>query len=453
MKTTPEYIIEKLCSNNFETYIVGGAVRDLLLGIDPKDEDIVTSAAPSEIINLFKNKHSIKTVGKLFNVILIDNIEVATFRTDQYSGLSDKKVKVEIANTIEEDLARRDLTINSQALCHYTGDIIDPYHGQKDLKNRVIRFVGCPEKRIFEDPNRIVRACRILALINGKFHINTKKALINFAHLIPEFISPERINIEIIKAMSNQKASLFFDALHQIGALEYIFESLDNCYAYESHGPHHSESIIQHCYMCGDKLSTKKPLLKLAGYLHDVGKPSACTWNPKTKDLKFKAHSHLGAECVKKELTNLKFSTKEIEYITSLVDLHMRSFKTPKAIRRTLKSLSDYNIKWKDLYQLRIADRLSNLKKNKSGLKEKVKEQILKIRFEINRKTPCKFEDLNIDGNDIMRITGLRPCRQIGIIKEYLLNLTVDEPDLNSKDMLEKITYQYFLKREVENWQ
>lgn len=458
INTKSEYIINKLCFNNFETYIVGGAVRDFLLGINPKDEDIVTSASSSEIISLFKDKHKIKTVGRLFNIILIDDIEVATFRTDKYFGLSDKNVKIKITNSIKEDLSRRDLTINSQAFCQYTGDIIDPYHGQKDLKNRIIRFVGNPEKRIFEDPNRIIRACRFLALINGKFHKDTKKALINFAHLIPDFISPERINIEIMKTMASiQKSSLFFDALSQIGALEYIFESLDNCYAYESHGPHHGETIIEHCYMCGDKLSIKKPLLKLAGYLHDVGKPSACVWNPKTKDLKFKAHSHLGADCVKKELINLKFSNKEILYITSLIDLHMRSFKTPKAIRRTLKVLNDYNIKWKDLYQLRIADRLSNLKKDKYELKNTIKEQILKIRFEINRKAPCKFEDLNINGNDIMRITKLKPCEEVGIIKNYLLNLTIDNPNLNSKEKLEDLTYKYFyefkfcsLKKNIE---
>ncbi len=442
MKITVEYIIKKLCSNNFKTYIVGGAVRDFLLGTEPKDIDIATSAHPSKIVELFKD-YKIKIIGKSFNVVLIEDIEVATFRTDIYLGLSDKNVKIKIAKTIKEDLSRRDLTINSQALCQYTGEIIDPYHGQDDLKNRIIRFVGSPERRIFEDPNRIIRACRFLALIGGKFHKDTKQALINFAHLIPEFVAPERIRIEIIKAMSIQKASLFFNALYQIGALNYIFESLENCYAYKDHGPYHKESIIEHNYICGDKLSTKKPLLKLAGYLHDVGKPISCIWNFETKDLKFNKHEKTGSKCVKCELTHLKFSLKEINYITSLINFHMRNFKTPKAIRRTLRKLNEQNIKWKDLYQLKLADSFANLKKGGYS-KEQIKEQVLNIKFEINKKPPNKFEDLNIDGNEIMRITKLKPCRKIGIIKEQLLNIIVDNPNLNTKEKLEELVLEIY---------
>jgi len=447
MKATREYIIERLCDCGFDTYIVGGAVRDLLRGAPSDDEDIVTAALPDQVEEIFKD-HEIKTVGKSFKVVLVDGHEVATFRTDRYAGLSDKKVDIKVAKDIYEDLERRDLTINSAAFCQYTGDIIDPYHGKNDLEKRIIRFVGDPEKRIFEDPNRIIRACRFLALIDGKFEKKTKEALINFAHLIPEFVDPDRINKEIMKTMVRvKKSSLFFHALHEIGALEYIFLSLDDCYAYEDHGRWHTESVIEHSYICGDHLPIRKPLLKLTGYLHDVGKPGSCEWNPKTKDLRFHGHAQKGAECLECELRKLRFSNKEIKYITSLTKIHMRNFKTPKATRKTLKVLTDHNLNWKDYLQLKMADSRANLTKGPYP-KGKVRQVVTQIMFEIKRKSPNKFEDLAIDGNDIMRITGLQPGPEVGIIKQGLMDIVIDNPDLNDLETLERLTLNFKFKSE-----
>lgn len=437
MKATPEYIIKKLCEYGFPTYLVGGAVRDLFLGYEPKDEDIVTQALPEIVIKIF-NDHEIKTVGQSFLVVLVDDIEVATFRTERCRGLSDKNLEVYVADTIEEDLSRRDLTINACALCIYTGEIIDPFNGLKDLNNKMIRFVGDPEKRIFEDPNRIIRACRFLALLDGKFETKTEEALKYYSHMLAAYVHPERIRLEVLKAMKIQKASLFFKALHDIDALQYIFPSLEDEFAYDFHGPHHLETIIDHSFMTGDFLSTKNPLLKLSGYLHDVGKPISCQWNSKTNDVKFGGHDKSGASCLRFELSSLRFSNEEIDYICGLVRLHMRNFDSPKATRRTLKNLHDYGINWKDLYKLKLCDSKAN---SKSGdhRKERVKEDVLRITGEINRKAPSKFSDLEINGFDIMNITGLGPCKEIGIIKEYLLDRVLDEPELNTSENLKKI--------------
>ena len=438
MKATREFIIERLCDCGFDTYIVGGAVRDLLRGVPSDDEDIVTAALPEEVEKIFKD-HEIKTVGKSFKVVLVDGYEVATFRTDRYSGLSDKEVDIQVAENIFEDLERRDLTINAVAFCQYTGDVVDPYHGKNDLENRIIRFVGDPEKRIFEDPNRIIRACRFLALIDGKFEEKTKEALISFAHLIPSFVDPERINKEIMKTMIRvKKASLFFHALHKIGALEHIFPSLEDCYAYEDHGRWHTESVIEHSYICGDCLPTRKPLLKLTGYLHDIGKPASCEWNPKTQDLRFHGHAEKGAECLEVELRKLRFSNKEIKYITSLIKVHMRNFKTPRATRKTLKVLTDHDLNWKDYLQLKIVDSRANLKKGPYP-KDKIRQVVNQIIFEINRKSPNKFEDLAVNGNDIMRITGLQAGPEIGLIKQELMDIVIDNPDLNEPETLERL--------------
>ena len=199
------YIIDKLLNNGYESYIVGGAVRDHLLGNKAYDIDIVTSAHPETIEEIFKG-HKMKDVGKSFGVILVDDIEVATFRHDRYIGLNDKNVQIRYVKTLEEDLARRDFTINAMAYDTAKGKVIDPFDGQSDLKNKIVRFVGDPLERIYEDPNRIVRACRFYSKLNGTFAKSTKEALIECGSYIEKFVSPERIRLEVLKAMKIRRA-------------------------------------------------------------------------------------------------------------------------------------------------------------------------------------------------------------------------------------------------------
>jgi tRNA nucleotidyltransferase/poly(A) polymerase len=339
MKATPTYIIQKLCDFGYDTYIVGGAVRDLLDGKNPSDIDIATSANQKQIERLFKS-HKLTMAGTYFKVMFVDGIEVGTFRKDVYKGLSDKDVQVTEAKTILEDLARRDLTINSMAYCQFTGDIIDPYKGRDDLKKRKIKFVGNARDRIHEDPNRIIRACRFLAVIDGIFDPATKLSLKNMGYLVEKHVTPERIRLEVLKAMKARYASVFFNALHEIDVLQYIFPSLDCCYYFDVHGKHHREEIITHSLLAGDNISSKYPLIKLATYLHDVGKPLACRFNPKTKDVKFTGHDIEGKYLVIDELEKLTFSKREIEYISTLIRLHINTFHSEKSIRKIAHKLN-----------------------------------------------------------------------------------------------------------------
>ncbi|TET59646.1 MAG: CCA tRNA nucleotidyltransferase [Candidatus Stahlbacteria bacterium] len=437
MKATPTYIIEKLCDAGHDTYIVGGAIRDLLSGRTPSDIDIATSANFKQIEELFKG-HKIATGGTYFKVAFVDGIEVGTFRKDTYKGLNDKDVKIVEAKTIIEDLARRDLTINSMAFCQFTGDVIDPYEGQDDLKKRKIRFVGDAKERIYEDPNRIIRACRFLAVIDGIFEPSTKESLKEMSYLIKGYVSPERIHIEIMKAMKARYASVFFNALHEIGALQYILPSLDCCYYFDVHGLHHRESIITHSLLAGDSISTKYPLTKLATYLHDVGKPLACRFNPKTKDIKFASHDVEGKYLVIDELKRLTFTNKEIDYIATLIRLHMHSFKTEKAIRRVAKKLNEHDIDLKDLYRLGLADAKANIMKGHYPYSA-VKANLILIDKALGVESPNRFDQLVVDGKDIMEIAGLKTGPEIGRIKNLLLDAILDNPDLNNKSDLEKI--------------
>ncbi len=438
---TAEQIIERLRKRGFEAYIVGGAVRDMLMGLKPKDKDIATSAEPDEIKQIFSDcKYS--SGGKTFLVSFINGIEVATYRKDTYHGLNAKKVDIKKVRTLEEDVMRRDLTINAMAYDPFEERIIDYVGGQEDLKNRTIKFVGDPRIRIHEDPNRIIRAARFMAQIDGNFDEDTFRNLLFYSTYVSEYVDRERIMLEIKKAMKIKKASIFFKALHDINALEYIFPSLDACWNHK-HGPYHIEDVFYHNMMSGDSVSTKYPLIKLASYLHDVGKPIACDINPRTNDVWFKDHEFVGADQVAKELKILKFSNSEISLISNLIRLHMRiSYErlSPKSIRRTLVMLNDAGIHYKDLLRLAVSDRRGNFKTNRYyGLRD-VYQLLRSFKTEVERKNPAScFSQLALNGNDIMNLTGLKPGKDIGKMLTFLLDKVVENPDLNTKEELSKL--------------
>jgi tRNA nucleotidyltransferase/poly(A) polymerase len=432
-----KYIITKLQDLGFESYIVGGYVRDMILGLECKDKDIVTSATPDQLEEIFKDDE-IKTYGKSFLVTFINGIEVATFRTDVYKGLNDKHVSIKNA-TAEEDANRRDFTINAIFYDPITKKIIDYVNGQEDLQKRIIRFNGNAKKRIWEDPNRIIRACRFVAKINGDFSDETYEALVDCSDYIETMINPERIRLEILKAMEIKKASIFFRALYDIGGLKYIFPSLDKSYLHNG-GPYHIEDVFDHCMMAGDHASTKDKLVKLTAYLHDIGKPISSRINPYTNDIWFEGHEETGRDAAIKELENLRFSNEEINIISNLIYLHMRISNErlqPKAIRRTLKMLNDFNIPYQKLLRVSICDKMGNLKAQQYYRLRDVYQLSKSFRNEVFRKDPTnKFTDLKINGYDVMEKTGLKPGKEVGNILQHLLDLVIDNPELNDKEKL-----------------
>jgi len=429
-------IVRRLCDNNCDTYIVGGGIRDMLLGLDPDDFDVVTEATPDKVMELFHDC-DVKKVGKSFGVILVEGYEIATFRYDRYK---DSKCIVSFADTIHEDLCRRDLTINSMAFCELTGELIDDHGGKDDLEKRIIRFVGDPDKRIEEDPNRIIRACRFLAKIKGTFDLKTFQALKRNTGKYK--IAPERIRLEILKTMKIQEASEFFKALHSIGMLNFILPSLDKCWNHE-HGEHHTEDVFEHCMYAGDAISCDDPILKLAGYLHDVGKPISF------KDGKFIYHEIEGAEVLDKELKLLTFSTGEIKKICSLVRLHMNSIQkmTPKAIRKLLSKFQEYGVIIDDFITLRKADRKANIaRKNFSEEEWFAMEQQLKQ--EILEDKPFNVQNLAMSGGEIIEIFNLKPGPEIGKLQRLMLDYIIDVgQEYNTYEDLENFLTRILIER------
>lgn len=432
-------IVRCLCEKGWDAYIAGGAARDLLRGEKPLDYDVVTEA-PYEVVKALFQDRKVSLVGESFKVCIVDGVEVASYRKDTYFGLSGKHCEVREAKSIQEDLARRDLTINAIAVCPHTGDVVDQYGGIDDLRNRIIRFTGDPRKRIYEDPCRILRACRFLAKIEGRFEVHTREALKRHRHLVRQYVAPERIRLEIMKTLAYPKASLFFDALYEIGLLQDIFPGLDACYGHAG-GPHHGETIDQHFKAVGDCLPPRKPLLRLCGYLHDIGKPPAA--KIVDQKLNFIGHERLGTEMVRNILHNLRFSRKEVSYVSKLVRHHMRSVNpdtSEKAVRRMLKRLNDDGVEWKDWLLLKLADRKGNAKKITKP--EDVRAMVMKIWRQVKPKAEIRalrLKDLKVDGNDLKHAFDLDDGPEIGRLLAQLLDHVLDDPQLNSRDKLMRL--------------
>lgn len=415
-------IIDRLKKSGHQVFVTGGAVRDMMLNRIPHDVDILTSATLEEVAALFSDQ-KVKIVGRTFPICLVNNIEISSGR-----GGANR------AGFPESDLAMRDFTLNALAYDVFNKKIMDPFNGRKDMENRVIRFTKDPEKRIGEDPVRMIRACRFAGLISGTLSVSSYNAILDNRDLI-RTVAGERIRHEIFRAMQLAKPSLFFKTLAQTQLLTAIFPSLDRCRTLDG-GPYHGETVFEHCMLVGDALSPRQPMLRLAGFLHDVGKFNAARM--KDGRLTFAGHEKETAALVD-DLTQLRFSAKDIQYITSVTQAHMRPLtpeSTDRAVRRLLAMLHNKDLDFRDFFRLRIADKKGNLAKQPYTLKD------IRIRLErfLNvQKADCAMHEnqLDISGNDIIRILGIEPGPKVGEVKKILLEYVMDHPELNTYTELE----------------
>ena len=426
-----EKIISTLHENGFKALIVGGSVRDFLMGIQSFDFDILTNASMDQITTIFKFEKA-RIVGQSFKICLVNKIEICSARDNG-------------GNIVfpDNDLGMRDFTINSMAYDFKSKTIIDLFSGKEDLEKRIVRFTKNPYKRIDEDPLRIVRACRIASLINGSIEPVSKNALIDKKFFVKTKISSERLRIEILKAMEHKRPSQFFKYLHEIDILKYIFPCLDQCFSLDG-GPFHGETVFEHCMMTGDAISSKYPLLRLAGFLHDAGKYDAAV--EKDGRLSFAGHEKY-TDKIESDLKKMRFSNKEVNYIISIVHIHMRPVKeetTPKAVRKILRDLHRLNIDLHDFLRIRIADKKANLAKQPYTFFE-IKLRLAKMLKEINPDKNQTFtvNDLKISGSEIIKILNIRQGPKVGQILDYLFEKVLDEPELNQKTALEKLILEY----------
>ena len=444
-----KFVIEKLQREGFEAYFVGGCVRDILRSKPPLDWDIATNAKPQEIQKIFPqsfldNKFGTVTVSTGSLEPSLKEIEITPYRIDE--KYSDKRHpdRIRWAQTIEQDLARRDFTINAMALeiKEKKGGIeklkiIDPFRGQKDLGNKLIKAVGEPADRFSEDALRMLRAIRFAVSLDSQLWQIEKKTfegIKNNAHLL-KFISQERIREELIKMINSPQGARGIELLRRTELLKYIIPELEEGFGVWQN-KHHIYQIYQHLllslnYACQKNFS---PQVKLAALFHDIGKPRVKRGEGPNST--FYNHEIVGAKMTSQILNRLKFPKKFLEKVTKLVKYHLFYYNvgevSPSAVRRLLRKVGPEDIE--KLIQVRMADRIG------SGVPkaEPYKLRHLKYILEKVSQDPISVKMLKVDGNDVMRILKIEPGPKVGKILTCLLGEVLREPKKNNRTYLKQ---------------
>ena len=428
-----------LSDAGFESFIVGGSVRDIIIGRIPKDWDIATSASPEEIQKSFPDsfyENEFGTVGVKTETLGI--VEVTPYRIE--SGYSDARHpdKVSWGKTIEEDLARRDFTINAIALnLQPTTDdqqLIDPYDGEKDIEKKIIRTVGNPDERFSEDALRMFRALRFASELNFAIELETQAAITKNAELLAK-VSRERIRDELIKIIMSDHPALALDLAARLGILKFISPEFEKGIGMEQNQAH-AYTVWEHLLRSLDHAAKKDyPLhVRLAAFFHDVGKPH--TRERRNDQWTFYSHEVVGDKLTRNIFSELKFPKELTDKTRKLVRWHM-FFSDPdkitlSAVRRIVRNVGPEMI-W-DLVNLRVCDRIGTGRPKETPFRlRKYKSMIEEV-----LRDPISVKQLAVDGEDVMKLSATSGGPYVGFILEILLSEVLVDPKLNSKDYLEK---------------
>jgi poly(A) polymerase/tRNA nucleotidyltransferase (CCA-adding enzyme) len=457
----PDYVqktAKGLIDEGFECYLVGGAVRDIILGQDPHDYDLATDALPDEMINIFPK--SVATGAKFGTILVltpdkngeIHEVEVTTFRSEAEYVDGRWPSSVEFVVEIDKDLGRRDFTINAMAIDLANADlsgpteeqnleIYDPFNGITDLNRELIRAVGTPLERFKEDGLRAFKACRMASQLGFKIEEETYVA-IKKSLTIVEMVSMERIKEEFMKLLLySPKPSVGINYLLDTGILKLFLPELVECVGVEQK-LFHKYDVYEHSLRTCD---IAEDSVKLVALLHDIGKVAT-----DTKDGHFYGHDKLGAQMVGDIMTRLKFSKEEIVKAKKLVKNHMFYYPhttnemdkeekekvklhewSDAAVRRFIKRVGEENID--DLFKLRLADAMAN-PSSEYNPKEiaQLQEHISKVR---QQDMALKLSDLKITGDDLAQI-GIERGPKMGEVLDRLLDMVIEEPLINEKEIL-----------------
>ncbi len=426
----------------FNCYLVGGAVRNKIAGLPPSDYDFTTDATPQEVMKLFKKVIPIGiqhgTVAVLFKG---ESYEVTTFRIEEGYSDSRRPDKVIFSRNINEDLSRRDFTINAIAANLTDGVIIDPFNGQKDIKNKCLKAIGTPKLRFEEDGLRILRLFRFAATLNYKIESETLDAACQMADKLKK-ISPERIRDEFTKILLSEDPSYIINLMQEKGILALFLPELCACVGV-SQNEHHLWDVYGHSLHALSAMRNPSLELRLAALLHDIAKPLCI--GEKDGKRTFYNHEKKSALLAKDILTRLKFTNQQIKKICHLIDQHMYLY-TPdwsdKAVRRFIERVGIENIK--DLFELTKADRFAH-KGQKSDYSDLI-ELLTRIEEIIEKGDALSIKDLAINGSDLIAV-GASKGPSLGIILNELLDAVMEDPENNTREKLlnmGKILYKQY---------
>ena len=434
-------VAETIEAAGFEAFLVGGCVRDLLIGRVPKDWDITTNALPDQIVALFPETFQNNVFGTVGVVSETENIAVKVVEVTPYrveSGYSDARRPDEVTFTqnLDEDLMRRDFTVNAIAYSISKDLLVDHFEGESDLKTKRVRAVGNASERFSEDALRMMRAVRLAVELDFTIEGDTLKAIAENALNLSR-ISKERIRDEFIRIIASPQPMQGIIFLEKLGMLKFIAPDLLDAIGIEQNGAH-AYHVYEHLLRTLQHGADKDfPFeVRLAGLFHDIGKPASRRWSDEKKDWTFHGHEVIGARMTKKALETLKFPRETIDIVVRLVRWHM-FFSDPaqitlSAVRRTINNVGEDQIV--NLLSLRMCDRIGT---------GRPKEQPFRFRqyksmVDEALRDPISVKLLKIDGVRIMEVAGEKPGPKLGYTLHALLEEVIDDSTRNTPAYLEK---------------
>jgi putative nucleotidyltransferase with HDIG domain len=423
-----------------ECYLVGGAIRNMIAGFEVTDYDFATDARPEEVMSLFKRviptgiKHG--TVTVLYRHY---NFEVTTYRTEGAYSDNRRPDTIEYLPSIEEDLKRRDFTINSLALDLYSGELKDLHGGREDIRRGLIRAIGNAVERFEEDPLRIMRACRFTAQLEFSIEPETFDASVGLSRRIRS-VSAERIRDEFEKILLSDTPSKGILAMDATGILEEIIPELSEGKGLEQKGFHDFDVFTHSLFACDS--AHKDLILRLAALFHDLGKPRSVSYDDRGVP-SFHRHEQLSADMTRRILDRLKFPRAVERSVCHLIEQHMFHYQeewTDSAVRRFISRVGKDAIG--RLFQLRIADAEGMSERRVHPFKlDELKNRVDRVIAEDNAFT---VKDLAVDGNDLSREAGIPRGPEMGVVLDFLLESVLDDPEQNSREKLLEIARNFY---------
>lgn len=435
-------VLNRLKKAGFEAYLVGGCVRDLIIKRETKDWDFTTNATPEQIMELFPDGFYDNKFGTVGIPIEETVYEITTFRSEY--GYTDHRHpdKIIWGGTLEEDLKRRDFTIN--AMAYDDTKVIDLFRGKNDLENKIVRAVGDANTRFQEDALRMMRAIRIATELGFTISEDTLIAIRDNASLLKN-ISMERVRDELIKIMASNYPTDGIKILRNVGLLALILPELEKCFGVEQKSPkrHHIHDVGTHLLLSLEYCKSNDPIVRLATLLHDIGKPP--TKNLTNGVITFYNHEIIGASIVRNLANRLRLSKKDTIKLTKLVRYHQFTVderQTDSALRRFIRNVGCENLE--DILALRTGDRLGGGARETSWRLDLYKKRLIEV-----QKQPFKISDLKADGHDVMKIYKIGPGPLVGAVLDMLFNDVTNGKLKNVRDILLKRIES--LRRESKN--
>lgn len=413
-------IIDTLKAAGYEAYVVGGCVRDSLVGLDPKDWDICTSAVPSQILYSFRDKKVIETGLKHGTVTVVmddGQYEVTTFRVDGSYSDNRHPDSVKFVTNIEDDLARRDFTINAMA---YNKDgLVDPFNGRKDLACGLISCVGNPDDRFGEDVLRILRAMRFAAVYGFDIEDATAKSIHQNKEKLLN-IAAERIQAELCKMLAGR--GVLEVLLDYSDVMATIIPELKPCIGFDQNNRFHEFTVYDHIAHAVSNCDTTDPVVNVALLLHDIGKP--CCYTEDHNGGHFYGHGVHSYDLAREVLSRLRFDNKSRNDILELVLYHDAVIEpTPKTVRRWLNKIGEKQ--FMRLLDIRMADILAH-KKDTQGSRIEICIALRLMVSDIIEQTQCfKLKDLVVDGYDVMNLCDVKEGKDVGCILNEVLDAVI----------------------------